>query len=224
MDSAANGSMVSEHTLSHAMSVAVVTTLVLCAGGCGPARSLPEPRAGTAVRRDCPPERSIDYYFEEGALPGKDTSRPLWADVLHQFDVPSLSCGPGTGDAYRLLVVTHTRPTFTVIQVINAEPNAWDVRFGELDGREQKTTSELAARVTEDRVEPLRASVLQSQFFSAPRLATNPYGGADWFLEVREHGGYRVIIRQGIPDDAVGRLIADFFALANLPAPKQLQK
>src|SRR3990172_304107 len=107
---------------------------IVVAGACASPR--PEPARGEAVRQECPPRPSDDFFFPPGIIavdPEHDSSqRRAYSRSFRLAGAPSLSCGPFPAEAYRLQHWIYFRGTFIITVTVGRDGRDWEVEGIEL--------------------------------------------------------------------------------------------
>jgi hypothetical protein len=223
--------------------IAFVSILAVACGS-----NAPEP-VHAGLLRPCPDRTDADYFFPVGSVappPLDEPGRLRFSFYLDAIEAPSLSCGDLPIEAYRLIKEQRTYEGPAYVVSITRLPGGWrlsaqEVRqdFGEWPGwgRYPLRRWTVTRRVEHDLLEVQAQAVLSALwgagFWMVPTWKNNysldalpeDFTVADWVLEGRLNGTYRVVSRgdrlTGKADEAfkdVGRLL---LRLATFPEPPQ---
>jgi hypothetical protein len=195
---------------------------------------LPEASSAQRVRIQCSHPTSDIFYFPEDSLipSGKSddlAQRQAASRYLAAVDAPSLSCGDGAVEAYRLLWI-HAFGSALIVSVAGSE-GVW---FAEsMEPMSPRTGPRLAIEqpmrreLTDADTARLRESLRAAQFWTTAVWSdSGAHDGAVWIIEGRLTRGYRVVSR-GNPTDTTDRAFKNaartLLRLADVAIPREME-
>jgi hypothetical protein len=218
-----------------------VATLPICLTiavtvGCG-SDSLPEPRSGRRLDRECLPMDSADYYFPPGAIVANnrhgedDFWRERSSRYLRPIGVSPLWCG-SSDQAYRLLLIPSNGSA--VVVELREQQIDWTVSGNvfrgprdtvegqQLDPFLLKTHTE--KRLSHEAVSAFLDAVQSGGLWTAPAYASETTeDGERWILEARNAGLYRVLTRHEVQDEKFERAARLLISLAAIKIPGEMR-
>jgi len=194
---------------------AILSGLLVSACACG----APEPAAPACT--------GAAYYFPAGlfpeAYPASDKERRRrYSTVLARLGEPSLYCGDGAGETYRMMWL-HDLAHPVVIRVAR-RPGRTDLVALQLSGTGGADPGTLLSRVdkalSDKEWQRLQAALAQGRFWSLP-TSGNMYGvhGGQWVVEGRRGAAYHLVDRWTPSAGAYRDLGVAFFDLAGWQRP-----
>jgi hypothetical protein len=226
----------------HVLRALIARGLIVVTAACQmvppePKRSI-EHKAGIPVRADCPPASSPDYFYPDQVLPDFNLSDRSIRDVHSKFlkaaGLPSLSCGGGEIESYRVLWIASARPS--IIASATWSGSHWNVAgFEFIDPRSQpltpdrlldwtvesKVTKSMSANAAHPFVAARRATSLWSM--PAKQLEAGAPTSGVWIVEATAEGVYRVIVRDYARDAPLQMVGVELVKLAGMAVPDAMK-
>jgi hypothetical protein len=154
--------------------------------------------------RSAPASATPEHFLPSDALvpprdPGVRTLHTVYPDLLRAMKVPSLSCGPGSAEAYRVARLQWTGAP------VRLEAPSWNPPPGEI-------VDAHTVDVSEDEWRAFQSALSTAGFWTMPSLSHGRDAldgdGASWIVEGRLNGGYHIVSRGSPPE------VADSFRLS----------
>ena len=218
------------------LAIALVALLLCFMVGCRANRPIP----GVAkIRAQCSAQSDNDYYFPVRTFSTAEGSGSElnyeYGGYLARVGEPSLSCGPGPDEAYRLVWTHAFRPDPVVIRISRTAEKysviAYRLEAGAYANTAIKIVTHTEKLLGSEQWHTLTAAVEQANFFFMPvwhiRTASDPYvlDGDNWVLEGRVGSSYHAILRGTLEERRVAfnHLCRLFFQFVGFDVPGELQ-
>lgn len=189
----------------------------------------PRPADSAAAWVELPPcsqPGGKDYYIGVGNRRPSYILDDQLPALLRAAVAPSISCGPGRAETYRLSFIPTNTPAFVI--TVTRDAANWLVAASEFalatssgKGRPFAQSKQMTRSATDDEVAMLRRGLERAQFSTMP-TELGPFLGADGMViavEARTPAGYHVVMRIAPSDGPFARTAYMFFDLAGLPYP-----
>jgi hypothetical protein len=201
-----------------------VVALAGLAAACSPAPPPLVRAAGWPVRAECPDRATPEHFLPSEALvpprdPGVRTLHTVYPDLLRAMKIASLSCGPGSAEAYRVARLQWTGAPVVMdvsgesgrrqLSYVRLEAPSWNLPPGEI-------VDAHTVDVSEDEWRAFQSALSTAGFWTMPSLSHGRDAvdgdGATWIVEGRLDGGYYIVSRGSPPEvadsfRAIGQLL-----------------
>ena len=171
-------------------------TAIAMATGCA-SDPLPEPSRAVQVRPECPARTDSAFYFPSEATDGQAVEYP--SQFLGEINAPSLSCGTGVDEGYRITRLAPGRPS-DVIEVVHSH-DGWTLRGFEFASavyhQRAAITKEVRKSLTDTQASEVGKLFAETGFWRTQPLPPNvkdiSYEGPWVTLEARRRSSYHVV-------------------------------
>lgn len=191
----------------------------------------PAPMSAWTVEAKCPGTDEPNHFFPDGVLRPYNHSqndeefRDELSALLRQGGTPTLSCGP-VDDSYRFIWFPANRPVLAVTARQTIDGFALDVltfpdpRHDDVFRAPTRSARELRGNEALE----LRRAIETMNLWTIPAAqASTASDGAQWIMEGRKGGAYRVVIRTNFRDEPFEEAGRTFVKLAGLNVPVEMQ-
>ena len=189
--------------------------------------TLPEPSTALRVRRECPPQSGVDFFYPPGAVYEKNLSRDeeqraMASRFLRAAGVPSLSCGDSVVEGYRLLLMPSYDPA--IVLTLSLVNGRWRIDAAEFSdprtGSTWKVTHRASRVIPDEEILQFLEAVERAKFWLRPAWKeSTTQDAATWMIEGRRRTGYRVVTMLDPVDYAFQEVALRFFSFAHIPIP-----
>jgi hypothetical protein len=194
----------------------VASIVAVALAGCASPETLPSPHSPhwVQIRSQCPSNDAAEYWFQQPSRDGDVPLNATWSlsTVLARGGFISISCGPQTGDIYRVTLAPTFRPG--AIVELSSDRGAWRVR-SVVTAHPDPTRPPLERRETTVALSALDGALLSQAARNLVDRRARPWpsrlrveDGELWWFEVRLGPEYWVGVREGLlmEGDEIARL------------------
>ena len=163
---------------------------------------LPQLLRGQPARSDCPARSDNQYFFEKGTLHDKHDFVETWAtQYLRAADEPSISCGAGLSETYRVTWLhSFRRPLIVRVTTSHQSATLVATEFNRPESflKSIKVVRRVETALTSADWLRIKSALDAADFWSMPvTMGLRGNDGDEWLVEGRRDGGYHAVNRWG---------------------------